>query len=178
MKGVSDMARYIDADNFRKTMTKRFGCIPCLTDYSEASRNDIPIDDALSLAPTADVVPKSEFVAMMQWVELLKGQLAEAKSEVDKLHEVINKFEEQSAKELRDFLCLSEKYEKSKTEYARDIFKEIENKIRTDISYIEENINQITDPDAIDGQYETIDTLEWVLSSIVELKKKHTEVAE
>ena len=54
------MARYIDADNFRKNMIKRFGCIPCLTDYSEASRNDIPIDDALNLAPTADVAPRAE----------------------------------------------------------------------------------------------------------------------
>lgn len=54
------MARYIDADNFRKNMIKRFGCIPCLTDYSEASRNDIPIDDALNLATTADVAPRAE----------------------------------------------------------------------------------------------------------------------
>lgn len=54
------MARYIDADNFRKTMIKRFGCVPCLTDYSEASRHDIPIDDALNLAPTADVAPRAE----------------------------------------------------------------------------------------------------------------------
>ena len=54
------MPRYIDADNFRKTMIKRFGCIPCLTDYSEFSRNDIPIDDALNLVHTADVAPRAE----------------------------------------------------------------------------------------------------------------------
>ena len=50
------MPRYINADNFRKTMIKRFGCIPCLTDYSDTSRYDIPIDDALKLEPIADVV--------------------------------------------------------------------------------------------------------------------------
>ena len=50
------MARYIDADNFRKTMIKRFGGVPCLTDYSTNPINDIHIDDALNLAPTADVV--------------------------------------------------------------------------------------------------------------------------
>ena len=65
------MARYIDADNFRKTMTKRFGCIPCLTDYSEASRNDIPIDDALNLVPTADVVPKSEVERLEKKIQRL-----------------------------------------------------------------------------------------------------------
>ena len=63
------MARYIDADDFQKTMIKRFGCVPCLTDYSEASRNDIPIDDALDLTTTAEVVPKSE-VAREIFVEI------------------------------------------------------------------------------------------------------------
>lgn len=63
------MARYIDADNFRKTMIKRFGCIPCLTDYSEASRYDIPLDDALNLAPTADVVPKKAIAEHEQHVK-------------------------------------------------------------------------------------------------------------
>ena len=65
------MARYIDADNFRKTMIKRFGCVPCLTDYSEASRYDIPIDDALNLAPAAEVAPKSE----VEWLEKENARL-------------------------------------------------------------------------------------------------------
>lgn len=58
---------------------------------------------------------------------------------------------------------------------AEEIFAEIEVKLKEDINYISENINRMTDPDAIDGQYETIDTLEWVLTFIAELKKKYTE---
>lgn len=58
--------------------------------------------------PTADVAPKSE---------------------VDRLHEIINGFEEQSAKELQDFLRLSEKYEKAKQEVAREIFAKIDREI-------------------------------------------------
>lgn len=53
------------------------------------------------------------------------------------------------------------------------IFEEIENKISEDINDIVERVNRITDPDAIDGQYETISTLEWVLNSIAEIKKKY-----
>ena len=86
------MARYIDVDNFRKTMIKRFGCIPCLTDYSEASRYDIPLIDALNLAPTADVVPKSEVIRALNEVELLiiitkemyKQQMEDAPNELSK----------------------------------------------------------------------------------------------
>lgn len=50
------MNRYIDAELFRKTIIKRFGCVPSLTDYSSNSINDIHLDDALNLIPTADVV--------------------------------------------------------------------------------------------------------------------------
>lgn len=77
------MARYIDADNFRKTMIKRFGCIPCLTDYSEASRYDMPIDDALNLAPTADVVPKSEYDRLEK---LFNDMTQEAKGYLNKIY--------------------------------------------------------------------------------------------
>lgn len=60
----------------------------------------------------------------------------------------------------------------SKSE-VRNIFEEIENKIREDIKNIVEHINHITDPDAIDGQYEEIATLEWVLNSVAEIKKRY-----
>ena len=100
------MPRYIDADNFRKIMIKRFGCIPCLTDYSETSRYDIPIDDALNLAPSADVVPKSEVEKLVQDGtrlgqenqtlkdnnEHLAVMLEEAKSEVERLQEEANRY--------------------------------------------------------------------------------------
>lgn len=64
-------------------------------------------------------------------------------------------------------------FENAKTNGAKEIFEEIENKIRKDINNIADSVNRITDPDAIDGQYTTIDTLEWVLDSIAELKKKY-----
>jgi hypothetical protein len=64
--------------------------------------NDLPykasVKRVLIQAPEADVVPKSE---------------------VERLHEVINGFEEQSANELQQFLTLSEKYENAKTEVER-----------------------------------------------------------
>lgn len=65
------MARCIDADNFRKAMIKRFGCIPCVTDYSEASKYDIPIDDALNLEPTIDVVPRAEVERIFEEIDKL-----------------------------------------------------------------------------------------------------------
>ena len=67
------MPRYIDVDNFRKTMIKRFGCVPCLTDYSDTARYDIPIDDALELEPTADVVPRSEVESLQEEIENLES---------------------------------------------------------------------------------------------------------
>ena len=99
------MARYIDADNFRKTMIKRFGCIPCLTDYSEASRNDIPIYDALGLSPTADVGPKSE-------VEMLQGAL-----KAEERHNELTM--EMAQKALKN----------AKADVAREIFAEIAEKL-------------------------------------------------
>lgn len=79
------MPRYIDADDFRKTMIKRFGCVPCLTDYSEASRNDIPIDDALDLVTTADVVPKREVKELIRENESLAKTVNEASELIHKL---------------------------------------------------------------------------------------------
>ena len=58
---------------------------------------------------------------------------------------------------------------------AREIFEEIENKLTEDIKDILERVNSITDPDAIDGQYTEIATLEDVLYLLAELKKKYTE---
>lgn len=57
--------------------------------------------------------------------------------------------------------------------WIKKIFDEIENKISDDINDITESINHITDPDAIDGQYKEIATLEWALNSIIEIEKKY-----
>ena len=134
------MARYIDADNFRKTMTKRFGGIPCLTDYSEASRNDIPIDDALSLAPTADVVPKSE-------VERLQEALSKAEADVKNYIKVAEYQQSLSVKRYHEIKRLKEDIERledinerdvenlrlAKAEVARDISGIIEQRMARNI---------------------------------------------
>lgn len=88
------MSRYIDADKFRKTLIKRFGCVPSLTDYSTMLSNDIHIDDAINLVPTADVVEVvrckdceycheytkwngKDFLACNRLTELCDGQVVE-----------------------------------------------------------------------------------------------------
>ena len=42
------------------------------------------------------------------------------KAEIERLNEVINGFEEQSRKELMDFMALSEKYEKARAEAVKE----------------------------------------------------------
>lgn len=46
---------YIEREEFYKTMIKRFGCVPSITDHSSTLRNDIHLNEALDLVPTADV---------------------------------------------------------------------------------------------------------------------------
>ena len=45
-------------------------------------------------------------------------------------------------------------------------------KLTEDINDIQDSINRITDPDAIDGQYKTIDTLEYSLNCINNIAKE------
>ena len=98
------MARYIDADNFRKTMIKRFGCIPCLTDYSEASRYDMPIDDALKLAPTADVAPKSEVDDLKRYIILNEDIAIKCKRENGEQNEEYWKGKISAFKQIRAYI--------------------------------------------------------------------------
>lgn len=95
------MSRYIDAD--RIVFWVRH--VSSNGKLSDTDVRKVAFSDEIARIPTADVVPKSE---------------------VERLHEIINGFEEQSAKELQDFLRLSEKYEKAKAEVAREIFEEID----------------------------------------------------
>lgn len=75
------MARYIDAE------------LALELHDGELWAWDVPdLKEFFAEVPTADVVPKSEVVAMMQWVELLKSQVAEAKSEAAK--EIIDRIDE------------------------------------------------------------------------------------
>ena len=145
------MARYIDADNFRKIMIKRFGCIPCLTDYSEASRYDIPIDDALNLAPAAEVAPKSE----VEWLEKENARLLS-------LSEYNRSVIEQDITD-------------AKAEVAREIFEEIENKINDDLKNNKRVLPQVEISNALWNRVSgKINALQGVLEYIAELKKKYT----
>lgn len=63
--------------------------------------------------------------------------------------------------------------DKAKSEVAKEIFEEIKNKISEDINDMVEYVDGITDPDALDGKYETIAALEWALDSVNEIEKKY-----
>ena len=146
------MARYIDADNFRQTLIKCFGCIPCLTDYSEASINDIPIDDALGLAPTADVVPKSEVEKLYK--------------EIDRLSQVVLYHDSFKADEIKD----------ARQEVAREIFEEIEEYAELQIESL--NIAEKVDSRVADFFGGANQAFVLLLDRLAELKKKYTEGTE
>lgn len=59
-----------------------------------------------------------------------------------------------------------------RTEIER-IFWEIEGWLKEQITETSDTVYQIVDPDAMDGVYEEIRTLEWVLGAVTELKKKY-----
>lgn len=116
------MPRHIDADNFRKTMIKRFGCIPCLTDYSEASRYDIPIDDALNLVPTADVVPKSEVADLQDALKCEK----ETNKHLGAEYIALMKENEKLTINMNAYGLAAKRIAEEKADVAREIFEEIE----------------------------------------------------
>lgn len=63
----------MNKEKFYKAMVKRFGCVPALTDYSSSLRNDISLDEALSLIPDDDVVlTKEEYEALLLEQKRLK----------------------------------------------------------------------------------------------------------
>lgn len=68
------MSKYIERDSFYKTMIKRFGCIPALTDYSESAKNDINLYDALNLIPAADVAPRAGWISVEERLPLVSGR--------------------------------------------------------------------------------------------------------
>lgn len=64
----------MNKEKFYKAMVKRFGCIPTLTDYSSSAKNDISLDEALSLIPDDDdvVLTKEEYEALLLEQKRLK----------------------------------------------------------------------------------------------------------
>ena len=150
------MARYIDADNFRKTMIKRFGCIPCLTDYSEFSKNDIPIDDALNLVHTADVAPRAEFDRVARELERVEAL----------------------------YFAKDTQLENTKAEVAREIFEEIEKTLNRKIARSKPQFEKLhcDEKDLSIWGYKdmgyfqgVISTCEDLLDLLDALKKKYTE---
>ena len=80
---------------------------------------------------------------------------------------------ENKAKQISELLA-KQGYRKA-SEVADEIFAEIESKLTEEVKDILERINNITDPDAVDGLYEEVATLEDVLTLLAELKKKFME---
>ena len=58
----------------------------------------------------------------------------EQQAKIERLHEVINGFEEQSHKELQDFLALSEKYTNAKSEAIKEFAKRLKKQIGYEVS--------------------------------------------
>ena len=119
------MARYIDADKLAKTyMMKGKDKLRIATVINE-----------LELAPTADVVPKSEVEKLKVINKLLEQDIADR----DEMLE--SKVEEVYADFMRDYKCMREEldglydeYSNIKSEVAREIFEEIE-KVILDNTY-------------------------------------------
>lgn len=74
---------------------------------------------------------KAEIERLQKDGETVAIALLKARAEIERLHEVINGFEEQSHQELMDFMSLSEKYANAKAEIERlrRRIKEISNEI-------------------------------------------------
>lgn len=154
---------YIDTKYLFKCETCRnFRNDVCRT-FCESGESYSP---SISKIPAADVAPRAEAVR-----EVFKafGVLI---PENTTLEEAVESYKK-TQKIIRNMAIAN-----AKAEVAREIFAELESKIKNDMDDIAESINSITDPDAIDGQYEEIATLEWVLDYIAELKEKYTDATD
>jgi hypothetical protein len=139
------MARYIDLEELERRIKKHVKPeIPEEKAFVEYYKDEC-IRQGYAM-PTADVVPKTEVVAMMQWVELLKSQLTEARR-------------------------------KTEVEVAREIFEDIERKIKALLTLHLEEINKeyIKDTPLYDRHSGIIFALQGMADFIAELKKKYTE---
>ena len=142
------MPRYIDADIEVSDYVTVWDC-----DCSEFGRQTVMAVDDLEYLPTSDVVPKSEYDAVVSAVdnstkEFLKLHDAyqNQKSDYDKLRSLITHKEEQA-------------YNKGFEDAARELFEEIENI-------------------AILNDYLSVKDFYTEHPLIAELKKKYTEGAE
>lgn len=72
---------------------------------------------------------------------------------------------------------ICETYQDKNSLVPRTVIEEIEMWLKRQITETSDTVYQIVDPDAMDGVYEEIRTLEWVLDTVIGLKKKY-EVSE
>ncbi len=72
---------------------------------------------------------------------------------------------------------ICETYQNKDSLVPRTVIEEIEMWLKRQITETSDIVYQIVDPDAMDGVYEEIRTLEWVLDTVIGLKKKY-EVSE
>ncbi len=82
--------------------------LECCGNMNECKK-ECPLDDLGG-------IDKCIHTLMLNALDLIKRQQAE----IERLHEVINDFEEQSHKELMDYMQLSEKYENARAEAVRE----------------------------------------------------------
>lgn len=68
---------------------------------------------------------------------------------------------------------ICETYQNKDSLVPRTVIEEIEMWLKRQITETSDTVYQIVDPDAMDGVYEEIRTLEWVLDTVIELKKKY-----
>lgn len=68
---------------------------------------------------------------------------------------------------------ICETYQNKNSLVPRTVIEEIELWLKRQITETSDTVYQIVDPDAMDGVYEEIRTLEWVLDTVIGLKKKY-----
>lgn len=102
----------------------------------------------------------------------MKARAEKSEAEVERLERICNSYALQYGTVRDQQKVINE----AKVKVAIKIFAEIANKLLEDINTIAESIDRITDPDAIDGQYEKMGLMSALLYDLAELKKKYSEV--
>ena len=164
------MARCIDADKLLNFLT--------MTDFADWSDYDI-FHHFVTNAPTADVVPKSEYDAVVSAVdnstkEFLKlhDEYQYAESEVERLKHILNCY----ALQYGTVVDQQRVIDKAKSDVAREIFEEIEKEIDLNMSVIQKILN--AKGGRANGKTVLISKYDVFIEAkkhLAELKKKYTE---
>ena len=149
------MARYIDADRFKSNLEKAMKKMHLIGGAKAVDVGAVIV--ALDRQPTADVVPKSEYDAVVSAVD-------NSTNEFLKLHDAYQnaKTEVETLKDTNEHLAVM--LMEAKQEVAREIFEEIEKAIEK-CKY-----NQAT-PFGTEERYNPYA----IIKQVAKLKKKYTE---